>query len=65
MRLVKSSQKDNPRWGLADMFCPKCYPHKECGFVDCGLIRDGDVIEWAHSFGDTACGHKWVETISI
>ncbi len=62
MKILAPTRIAGPQTAIADKHCPICYASgKEAGYVDGGLIRDGDVVEWSHA----ACGHKWTETISI
>lgn len=61
MKTLKSKENPNNLYAIIDLHCPKCYPHKECGFVDGGLVHDEDVVEFKHN----TCGYSWIENITL
>ncbi len=61
MTILVPGPVENSKWAFMDVYCPRCFPHRDCGMVDGGAVGDGDRVEFHHS----ECGHTWEVLISI
>ncbi len=68
MRIIKASPERlkpsldrSSLYLLIDVWCPVCYQKDNCGFVDGGLVFDGEFIQFYHH----DCGHAWTEEIDL